>query len=269
MFRDVRGRRRCLPRSADGHRGREAQNRGRMRLEDGERDRGRENGSRRTRFSARRLCTAVVGRGLCDLRPGYAVLVMMKRARAVLAALHACFGRRLPSGTERHGALRKGKHADDRRDSSQNRPHVSRMRYHWHSVNARSGPSRPPIAHCSQRNSAPSARLYIWMRRRRSCACAYNARSAGSRRGSVAAGTSKTSCVTCRPHSDASAPDRSRSWPVCSGGNPSRRARQTTAATRPMSSHRRPRSSAFAGRLPTKDESPLSHELPDSRRRSL
>ena len=62
----------------------------------------------------------------------------------------------------------------------------------------------------------------------RACASECSAGSVGSRPGSVAAGTSKMSCVTCQPRSDAPARARSRSWRVCSGGN-------TGLAGRPMS----------------------------------
>ena len=49
---------------------------------------------------------------------------MMERTRAVLAPFQTRFGRGLPARTLRHGALRKREHTDDRRHSSQERPHT-------------------------------------------------------------------------------------------------------------------------------------------------
>lgn len=115
----MRRRRGCVPRNAEGHRGRETRDTRRKRLEHGERYCRREGRSRRTRFVPRRLRAAIVGGGLCDLGAGCVVLVMMKRARAVLAALPARFRRPLPAGTRDHRALRKRKHADDRRHALQ------------------------------------------------------------------------------------------------------------------------------------------------------
>ena len=128
MFRDARGRRRRLPRSGDERRGRRIQDNRGQRLEHRERNRGGKCRPGRARFSLRRLRAAIVGSRLRDLRSGRAVLVMMHRTRAVLAARHARFGRPLPAGTLGHGTLRQREQADDRRQTSQGRSHTARMR---------------------------------------------------------------------------------------------------------------------------------------------
>jgi len=71
---------------------------------------------------------AIVGGRLRQLRSGHAARAVMKRTRAVLAALPARFGRRLPACTLRHRALGEREHASDRRDPSQERSHTFRMR---------------------------------------------------------------------------------------------------------------------------------------------
>lgn len=76
---------------------------------------------------SRGLGAAVVGGGLGDPGRGRAVFVMVQRARPIFAALPARLGRRLPSGTAGHGALRQRQQTDDRRRSSQEPPHVIRM----------------------------------------------------------------------------------------------------------------------------------------------
>ena len=67
---------------------------------------------------SRGLRAAIIGGGLGNLGPGRAVFVMVKRTGAVLAALPARFGGRLPAGTSSHSALRQGEHTDDRRHPS-------------------------------------------------------------------------------------------------------------------------------------------------------
>ena len=124
MRRDVCGRRGRLPRSADSRPGRDTQDNGWERLEHRERDRGRECRLGRTRLMSRRERAASVGHGLGDLGSGRALPVMMHRTRAVSAALHACFGRRLPAGALRHRALSEREHANDRGHLSQDRPHT-------------------------------------------------------------------------------------------------------------------------------------------------
>jgi hypothetical protein len=161
------------------------------------------------------------------LSPGSALLVMMKRAHGVVAALQARLGRCLPDSTQRHGALGNRKHADDRRDSLQNRSHISSMRYHREPVNARPGPD------CQPKRPAFTTPVYWRRRAGRPCASERSARSVESRPGSVAAGTSKTSCVTCHPQSDATARARSRSWRVCWGDNPSRAAGASAGLSAP------------------------------------
>ena len=71
---------------------------------------------------------AIVGGSLRQLRSGGAARAVMKRTRAVLAALPARFGRRLPACTLRHRTLGEREHASDRRDPSQERSHTFRMR---------------------------------------------------------------------------------------------------------------------------------------------
>ena len=70
----------------------------------------------------------IVGGSLRQLRSGGAARAVMKRTRAVLAALPARFGRRLPACTLRHRTLGEREHASDRRDPSQERSHTFRMR---------------------------------------------------------------------------------------------------------------------------------------------
>jgi hypothetical protein len=82
---------------------------------------------------------------------------------------------------------------------------------------------------------------------RRACASECSARSVGSLPGSVAACTSKTSCVTCRPLSDATARARSRSWRVCSVGNT--RTSRVSSEARSSPAHHRPRPSCPLQRL--------------------
>ena len=134
MFRDPRRRRGSLPRCREWHRWSDAHDNGRKRVENSERDCGRERCGRWARFVARRLRTAIVGSGLRDLRSGRGLIMMMKRARTVLTALQACFRRRLPAGTLGHRALCERENADDRRHLSQDRPHTLRMRCHGQSV---------------------------------------------------------------------------------------------------------------------------------------
>jgi hypothetical protein len=129
----VRGRRGRLPR-CEAWRRCETQDNRRARFEHSERDGCGKCSLGRTRFVPGHLCATIVGRGLCDLRSGRAFLMMMKRTRAVPAALHPCFGRRLPAGAEGHCALRKSEDANGGRNSSQNRPHSSRMRCHSQTV---------------------------------------------------------------------------------------------------------------------------------------
>ncbi len=104
---------------------------------------------------ARRLRAAIVGGGLGDLCSGRRLIVMMKRACAVLTALQACFRRRLPAGTLGHRVLCKRENADDRRHSSQNRPHTPRMRVRDRSV------KRLPFARSRVRSGTSTRTLGI------------------------------------------------------------------------------------------------------------
>jgi hypothetical protein len=75
-----------------------------------------------------RFRTAIVGYALRHLCTGGAVLAVMERTRAGLAALPTRFGRPLPACTLRDRALRKCEDADDRRHTFQERPHSLSMR---------------------------------------------------------------------------------------------------------------------------------------------
>ena len=154
MFRDVRRWRGRLQRRREPSGVFGTLDNRRKRLENSARNGGRESDRRWNRFRSRRQGATVVSRSFGDPLSGGAVLVTMEGARVILA-LHACFERRLPAGTKTRRALREHEHANNRRHPFQDRPHVSRMRYHWHSVNARSGPSRPLIARADVHASVP------------------------------------------------------------------------------------------------------------------
>lgn len=128
MLGNVRRRRRRLPRCVELNRRHESHDDWWERLQDCDRHRRRECGPRRTRLLLLRSRAAVVGRRLCELCPRRALLAVMKRTRAALTALTTRFRRRLPACTLRDGALREREHAQDRRDTSQERPHTLRMR---------------------------------------------------------------------------------------------------------------------------------------------
>jgi hypothetical protein len=75
-----------------------------------------------------RLGAAIVGRALSDVRSGGAVLAVVKRARATLAALLPRFRCGLPACTLRPRALGEREQADDSCETSKHQPHAPRMR---------------------------------------------------------------------------------------------------------------------------------------------
>lgn len=137
VFRDVRRRRRCGPRLAEGYQGQRGQNNGRKRPDDGEGHRRGEQGPGRTRVMALRPGAAIIGRRLRHPGRGCAVVVMVKRTRAILAALPPRFGRRLPPGALGDRALREREHAHHRRQTAREPSHIIRMRRTPRRVNRR------------------------------------------------------------------------------------------------------------------------------------
>ena len=119
----MRPRRGRLPRRRETSSAFGAQDNRRKRFENRARNGGRESGFRLNRFRSRRQGATVVNRSFGDPRSGRAALVTMEGARVILA-LHACFERRLPAGTQTRCALREREHANNRRHPFQDRPHT-------------------------------------------------------------------------------------------------------------------------------------------------
>lgn len=97
--------------------------------QDGGRDAGREDLTRRTGVTAWGVRAAIIRGGLTDLRLRAIVNAFVTRTGPALAALPPRLGRSLPAGALAQPALCQREHGEQRHRTSQREPHAPRMRW--------------------------------------------------------------------------------------------------------------------------------------------